>query len=85
MTDAPHRAVFTLEYHNERTARIVSTSLTQEIGEIDDARSTTTVSHESRTVTIAVDAGDLVALRAAVNTWLSLAGVAERVVESIDF
>lgn len=85
MTDAPHRVVFTLEYEDERTARIVSSSLAQEIGEIDNNRSTTTLSRNSTDVSITVDAMDLVALRAAMNTWLSLAGVAERVVESIDF
>lgn len=57
---------------------MVEASVGQEVGEIDDERSRTTVAREGPTVTVEVEAADLVALRAAGNTWLSLAAVAER-------
>lgn len=85
MTDAPHRTVFTLEYDEPRIARIIERSLAEEVGQIDDARAKTALSRQQNIVTITVDAADLVALRAAVNTWLSLVSVAEEVGESIDF
>ena len=57
---------------------MVEASVGQEVGEIDDERSRATVAREGQTVTVEVEAADLVALRAAGNTWLSLAAVAER-------
>ena len=74
----PHHTRFSVEYDDERRARIVATSLAREVGEIDDDRSRTSLSREGRTIELAVEAADLVALRAASNTWLSLLGVAER-------
>ena len=73
----PHCSRFSLDYDDERLARIVETSLAREVGEIDDDRSTTSLSRDGRTVEVVVEAADLVALRAACNTWLTLAGVAE--------
>lgn len=73
----PHRTRFSLDYDDERLARVVETSLAQEVGEIDDDRSTTSLARDGGTLEVAVEAADLVALRAACNTWLSLAGVAE--------
>lgn len=78
MSGAPHRTRLELEYDDERRARIVEASLRQEVGEIDDDRSRTALDREGRTVFVDVAADDLVALRAAGNTWLSLVGVAER-------
>lgn len=84
MTDAVdgppmvHRNRLSLEYDDERLARVVESSLAQEVGEIDDGRSRTSVTREGATLILDVEAADLVALRAAGNTWLSLAGVAER-------
>lgn len=71
----------TLVYESERLARTVELSLREEIGEIDDDRSATRLDREGRQVALTVNADDLVALRAAANTWLSLADVAERVAE----
>ena len=77
MSEAPHRSRLALTYDDERLARIVATSLENEVGEIDDERSRTSLSRDGATVTIEIEAADLVALRAAGNTWLSLASVAE--------
>lgn len=84
MTEPPHRTTFTLEYDDERLAAIVEASLGQEVGEIDDDRSRTSLSRTGRTVEVAVEAADLVALRAAGNTWLSLASVAEETAAAAD-
>ena len=83
MPERPHRTTLLLEYDAEPTARRIERSLAQEVGEIDDDRSATTLSRAGEEVEI--EAADLVALRAAANTWLSLASVAERTVETIDF
>ena len=84
MTDPPHRTRFSLDYDDERRARIVETSIAREVGEIDDDRSRTSLSRDGRTVEIVVEAADLVALRAACNTWLSLAGVAEETADAAE-
>ena len=90
MTQAPdagryvHSTRVDLEYDDERRARIVEAAVSREVGEIDDDRSRTTLVREGRTVTIAVEAADLVALRAAGNTWLSLASVAERTADAAE-
>ncbi|MDZ7701854.1 MAG: KEOPS complex subunit Pcc1 [Halobacteriales archaeon] len=85
MNAAPHRTTLCLEYGAEAEAATVERSLRQEVGEIDDGRSTTALAREGRTVELTIDADDLVALRAAANTWLSLASVAERTAETVDF
>ena len=82
MTESPHCSCFSLEYDDVRRARIVEASVGQEVGEIDDDRSRTRLSRTGRTVEVEVEAADLVALRAAGNTWLSLVSVAERTAEA---
>jgi len=68
-----------LEYADERTARLVERSLRQEVGGVDDDRATTDLERDGAQVALTIDAADLVALRAAANSWLSLVEVAERV------
>ena len=83
-----HESSFALEYETESAAAAVERSLRPEIGDIEGDRTTATLSRDGATVGIDVAAADLVALRAGQNTWLSLAGVAERVLtagaDSID-
>lgn len=81
----PHTARFELSYPDPRAARIVARSLRQEVAEIDDDRSQTRLTRDAATIELTVQAADLIALRAAVNTWLSLVGVAEDVTESVHF
>ena len=50
----------------------------QEVGDIESDRTRATLDSEDRTVTVTVEADDLVALRAGLNTWSTLVGVAER-------
>lgn len=78
---APHVIEFEFDYGRPAMARTVERSLAQEVGEIDDDRSSTTVARDGSMVSIRVEAADLVALRAAANTWLSLTTVAERVAD----
>lgn len=73
-----HDATFRFEYPGERRARLVADVLGNDVGEIDDDRSRTALSRDGRRVTVTVEAADLVALRAAANTWLGLVDVAER-------
>jgi len=82
--DPVHEAVFEFSYPTERSARTIERAVAPEVGEIEGDRSSATVSREPRTVTVVVEAADLVALRAGINTWCSLVSVAERVAESAD-
>lgn len=84
MTDQ-HSARLTFSYPDERAARIVARSVRQEVAEIQDDRSQTCLTRDESTLELTVQATDLVALRAGVNTWLSLVGVAEAVTESVHF
>jgi len=84
VTDRPHSTHLTLEYADERRARLVEASVGQEVGEIDDDRSRTTLTRDGRTVGVDIEAADLVALRAAGNTWLTLASVAERTADAAE-
>ncbi|MFC3957282.1 KEOPS complex subunit Pcc1 [Halovivax cerinus] len=78
MTDCAHETALRFTYRSERRARIVATSVDREVGEIDDDRSRTRLDRDGETIVLTVEAADLTALRAAVNTWLRLVDVAER-------
>ena len=73
-----HDATLEFEYEHESRAQLVAESVGLEVGEIDDDRSETTVERDGSCVRIDVRAGDVVALRAALNTWFTLVDVAER-------
>ena len=73
----PHRSVFTLDYPDAERARRVERSLRPELGDIDGDRTTATLSRDGATLTLTVEADDLVALRAGCNTWTTLTSVAE--------
>jgi KEOPS complex subunit Pcc1 len=73
-----HEAVLAVEYDSSDDARRVERSLAPEIGDIDDNRSCATMSRDATCLELSVEASDEVALRASLNTWLSLLSVAER-------
>ncbi|WP_435360615.1 KEOPS complex subunit Pcc1 [Haloarchaeobius sp. DFWS5] len=79
MPSFSHETVLEFEYDSDATATIVERSVGREVGEIDGARSATTLTREGNVVVATVQAADLVALRAGVNTWIRLVEVAERV------
>jgi KEOPS complex subunit Pcc1 len=74
---AAHRTVLTVEYDDTERARRVEHSVRPEVGAIDGDRTTATLDREGAVLTVTVAASDLVALRAGVNTWLTLVSVAE--------
>jgi KEOPS complex subunit Pcc1 len=77
----PHRTRLTAEYDSAARARTVERSVRPEIDDIEGDRTTARLSRDGRRVELTVEATDLVALRAGINTWLTLRGVAETVSE----
>ena len=77
-----HTAELQFQYGTARSAELVATAIGQEIDEIDGDRASAALSHDGSRLTIEVDAADLVALRAGLNTWGTLVEVAEQVVET---
>ncbi|MEM4781142.1 MAG: KEOPS complex subunit Pcc1 [Halalkalicoccus sp.] len=75
----PHDASLELVYDDQRRARLVERSLRPDLDDLADERSRATVSREGATLVVRIEAADLVALRAATNTWLTLIDTAERV------
>jgi KEOPS complex subunit Pcc1 len=72
-----HEAVLSFSYDSPKQAARVVDSISPELGQLDDDRSSVRTSHEGSLLELTVEARDLVALRAAVNTWCSLVSVAE--------
>lgn len=73
-----HTAAFSLSYADADQAAMIERSLRPEVGDIEGGRTTATLDRDGGDLRIRVAADDLVALRAGLNTWLSLATVAER-------
>ncbi|MHC3378424.1 KEOPS complex subunit Pcc1 [Haloarcula sp. H-GB5] len=74
---APHQTYLTAEYDSADRACAIERSIRPEIDDIEGDRTTARLSRNGRQVELAVEAADLVALRAGINTWLTLRGVAE--------
>jgi len=74
---APHQTHLTAEYDNADRARAIERSVRPEIDDIEGERTTARLSRDGQRVELTVEAADLVALRAGINTWLTLRGVAE--------
>ncbi|MFW6018591.1 MAG: KEOPS complex subunit Pcc1 [Halapricum sp.] len=73
-----HEAVFTAVYESDEHARRIECSVTLEAGDIEGDRTRASVDRDGDRLTVTIEAADLVALRAGINTWLSLVDVAER-------
>ncbi len=73
-----HEIALSFTYPSSAVANRIERSLRPEIGDIDDDRSSASLTCESDSLTIHICAADLAALRAGVNTWCSLVSVAER-------
>ena len=82
--DAPHDASLTFEYDDQRRARVIERSLRPEVEPLADARSRATLGREDTTLTVRIEADDLVALRAALNTWCSLVDTAETIADAAE-
>jgi len=74
-----HEAVLTVEYADPDSARLVERSVSRELGEIGGDRTRTRLDRTGTTLRVTVEASDLVALRAGLNTWTGLVTVAETV------
>lgn len=73
-----HEAVFTADYPTPEIARRVQRSVQLEAGDIEGDRTQASVEREDDTLSVTIEAADLIALRAGINTWASLVEVAER-------
>ena len=76
----PHTAELRFSYETTAEATLVADAVSREVGEIEGDRSRADLAREARTVTVTIDADDLVALRAGLNTWGTLLEVAERAI-----
>jgi KEOPS complex subunit Pcc1 len=74
---ATHQTHLTAEYDSADQARAIEQSIRPEIDDIEGDRTTARLSRVGQQVELMVEASDLVALRAGINTWLTLRGVAE--------
>jgi len=74
----PHETALRFEYGSSGSASRVERALRPEIGDIDDDRSRVELTRESDHLELRITARDLIALRASLNTWLSLVTVAEQ-------
>jgi len=73
-----HETRLSFDYESAERARRVERSIRPEIDDIADDRSRTRLQRSGETLKVVIEASDLVALRASLNTWLSLVDVAER-------
>jgi len=73
-----HEAVFTVDYPTPEAARHVQRSVQIEAGDIEGDRTRAAVDRDGETLSVTIEAADLIALRAGINTWASLVEVAER-------
>ena len=73
-----HEFSVSVTYPSPAHARRVERAVAPELGDIDDDRSETCLRRSDEELTLVVAATDLVALRAGLNSWLSLIDVAER-------
>ncbi|MXR53088.1 KEOPS complex Pcc1-like subunit [Halovenus sp. WSH3] len=73
-----HEAVLSFQYDSPEQAARVADAIDPELGEIDDDRSGVRADRDGSALELTVEAEDLVAMRAAINTWCSLVDVAER-------
>ncbi|MFO7925764.1 MAG: KEOPS complex subunit Pcc1 [Halobacteriota archaeon] len=77
-----HTAELRFQYRSQGAAALVCDAVEREVGEIDGDRATAALFRHGSTVVIEIEADDLVALRAALNTWETLLEVAEEVAET---
>ncbi len=74
-----HEATLSFEYDSATRACHIERAIGPELGDIDDDRSSVSAHRTGSRLELAVEADDLIALRAATDTWLSLVTTAERI------
>ena len=70
------------EYETPERATRIAAAIRPEVGDIQGDRTTASLSRDDARITVDIEADDLVALRAGLNTWSTLLEAAERVNES---
>lgn len=78
-----HETRLVCAYGSSTGARRLQRALEPEVADLTDDRTRTELSRSERRLEVTVEATDLVALRAALNTWLSLLEVAERTADVV--
>jgi len=73
-----HETRLVCRYESAAGARRLQRALGPELADLVDDRSRARLSRSGDRLEVSVEATDLVALRAALNTWLSLLAVGER-------
>jgi KEOPS complex subunit Pcc1 len=76
---SPHETVLTFEYEDESRASIVAASIEGELAELAGDRTRAELAREGGVLEVRIEASDLVALRAGINTWCSFVDVASEV------
>lgn len=74
-----HDAELVFDYSDARSAARVERAILPEVSDIGGNRTRTEVSVEGATLTVRIEATDMIALRAGLNTWCSLVRVGETV------
>lgn len=76
-----HETTLFFAYDTPERAALVADSVAQELGEIEGDRTRASLDRDGAELRVRVEADDLVALRAGLNTWTTLVEVAEAVAE----
>jgi KEOPS complex subunit Pcc1 len=71
-----HETRLVFECDGPEVASTVERAVSREAGDIEGDRTRATVERADDAVAVTVEADDLTALRAGINTWMSLVGVA---------
>jgi KEOPS complex subunit Pcc1 len=72
-----HTTALSFAYDDDSIATRVAASVRPEVGDIDGDRTRATLERDGDAVEVHLEADDLVALRAGVNTWCTLVEVAD--------
>jgi KEOPS complex subunit Pcc1 len=73
-----HATVLSYEYDTAETAVKIASAIAPEIGSIGDDRSRVKIERDGSELRLLIEARDLAALRASINTWCALVAVAEQ-------
>lgn len=77
-----HETTLFFAYDDPDRAALVAASVGREVGEIEGDRTRASLDRDGDEVRVRIEADDLVALRAGLNTWTTLVEVAEDVADA---
>lgn len=73
----PHSVELGFEFSTTERAETVSAAVRVEVNEVEDSRATASVTRQGPMVMVEIQAADLHALRAGINSWTRLIDTAE--------